>query len=134
MDQFLELFGEVTIYHVALIIMALGYAIEKAKYLYIWITTHHDGKQDHDQQFKSVIITVKEQSKDIELLKCANLATLYYHLLAECDMVLSRKQVTINELDKIKRLYRAYKGLGGNDTGTKLYNDVLCLPLKRQEA
>lgn len=118
-------------YHVALFIMAVGYVIEKAKYLYIWATTRHDVKQDQDEQLKAVIATVQKQSKDIELLKGANLATLNYHLFAECERVLEHKEITINDLEKIKRLYYAYHNLGGNGVGTKLYGDVLVLPIKR---
>lgn len=129
--SFLEVFGDFTIYQVALFIMAVGYVIEKAKYLYIWITSRHDIKQDQDVQLKAVATTVQQQSKDIELLKCANLATLNYHLFAECERVLEQKQITINDLEKIKRLYYAYHNLGGNGVGTKLYGDVLVLPLKR---
>ena len=131
MGSFLEVFGQVTIYQVALFIMAVGYLIEKAKYLYIKITTHHDEKQDQDQQLKTLSETVKQQSQSIELLKCANLATLNYHLFAECERVLEQKEITINDLEKIKRLYYAYHNLGGNGVGTKLYGDVLVLPLKR---
>lgn len=131
MGSFIEVFGQYTIYQVALFIMAIGYAIEKAKYMYIWITSRHDVKQDQEQALKSVITTVKQQSKEIELLKCANLATLNYHLFAECERVLEQKEITINDLEKIKRLYYAYHNLGGNGIGTKLYGDVLVLPLKR---
>lgn len=129
--SFLEVFGDITIYQIALFIMAVGYVIEKAKNLYIWITTHHDGKQEQDVQLKAVVATVQQQSKDIDLLKCANLATLNYHLFAECERVLNNKEITINDLEKIKRLYYAYHNLGGNGVGTKLYGDVLVLPLKR---
>lgn len=131
MGSFLEVFGQFTIYQVALFIMAVGYAIEKLKYLYIRITTHHDVKQDQDMQLKTMISTVQHQSKEIELLKQANLATLNYHLFAECERVLEQKEITINDLEKIKRLYYAYHNLGGNGVGTKLYGDVLVLPLKR---
>ena len=131
MGLFLEVFGQLTIYQVALFIMAVGYLIEKVKYLYIWITTHHDEKQDQDMQLKTLSETAKQQSKDIEMLKYANLATLNYHLFAECERVLEQKEITINDLEKIKRLYYAYHNLGGNGIGTKLYGDVLVLPLKR---
>ena len=100
MGSFLEVFGEITIYQLSLLIMAVGFFIEKAKFMYIRITQHHDGKQDSEAQLKWLSQTVKQQTKDIELLKCGNLATLYYHLIAECDRVLENNEVTINELDR----------------------------------
>lgn len=133
MGAFLEIFGNITIYHVVITLMAMGYLLEKAKYFYIWITTRHDKQQDQQHTLSAVARTVNQQTKDIELLKCANLATLNYHLFAECERVLIQKEISINDLDKIKRLYHAYHNLGGNGTGTKLYGDVLSLPLKREK-
>ena len=133
MGSFIELFGQVTIYHVVIFLMATGYLLEKGKEVYTWITTRHDTIQDKDVALRALSNTVQAQTKDIELLKCANLATLSLHLFSECERVILQGHVTITELDKIKRLYQAYHNLGGNDTGTKLYSDVIVLPLKQKE-
>lgn len=133
MGSFLEIFGQITVYHVVVILIALGYAFEKLKYLYIWVTTRHDKQQDQLQEMKTVIKTVNQLTHDNELSKCAHLAVLNFHLFDECDRVLQQKEITLNDLEKIKRLYYAYHNLGGNGIGTKLYNDVLVLPIKREK-
>lgn len=130
MNPFLDTFGGITIYQIVVFFLAIGYAIDKGKRLYKWVTTRHDQNQSEEQQIADIVGTVKQHSIDMELLKQSNLATLNYHLFAECESVLERGQVTVMELDKIKRLYSAYSALGGNGTGTKLYNDVQSLPVK----
>lgn len=44
----------------------------------------------------------------------------------------SRGFVTTDELEEYTKLYEAYQGLGGNGTGTILYNAFSRLPVKEE--
>lgn len=55
---------------------------------------------------------------------------LHYLLYRECKVCLDAQQVSTEELKEIEHIYDAYHTLGGNGTGTALYNRILSLPIE----
>lgn len=39
----------------------------------------------------------------------------------------------LSDKENIKRMYEAYHGLGGNDIATDMKNEILALPMEREE-
>lgn len=126
MDEFVQVFGQMTIANVIIYIFAFSYVIEKGKKGYDWITKSHDKQQEREN--KEAMI--EDQDKKITNLTKGMLALLSNDLYDRCEKALTENEITISELDKIKRLYEPYHSLGGNGTGTKLFEDVLRLRIK----
>lgn len=56
-------------------------------------------------------------------------ALLHHQLYQDCQRLLEAKCVTPTELRDIEKIYESYHALGGNGTGTALYNRILSLPI-----
>lgn len=70
--------------------------------------------------YKKLQNKVKEQ----EQIKQGVIAMLHDRLTQSCLYFIGKGQITITELDNITMMYNAYHGLGGNGTGTELYERV----------
>ncbi len=65
-----------------------------------------------------------------ELIEEGLLAVLHDRLYQACRYHLRKGWTTIEEMNNIKHLYGAYHNLGGNGTGTELYERCMDLPLQ----
>ncbi|MBQ6592929.1 MAG: hypothetical protein IJH98_08555 [Solobacterium sp.] len=67
---------------------------------------------------------------DLKLIKEALLASLQDRLLYLCDAYIETGSIELNQLQSLRRMYKAYKGLGGNEFITDLVeNKVNHLPI-----
>lgn len=64
------------------------------------------------------------------LYEKALLAILYDRLFQSCQNYIAEKRISTEELKNLEHLYENYHRLGGNGTGTELYNRCRELPLK----
>ena len=58
------------------------------------------------------------------------LAMLHDRIFQSCKYFIDKKSIGLDELKNIEYLYNAYHDLGGNSTGTEIYNRVKNLPLE----
>lgn len=68
--------------------------------------------------------------KEQEKMKERILAILHDRLYQACRFYIQRGHVDIESMKNIEYLYKSYHDLGGNGTGTELYNRVKSLPIK----
>lgn len=68
--------------------------------------------------------------KEQEKMKEGILAILHDRLYQACRFYIQRGHVDIESMKNIEYLYKSYHDLGGNGTGTELYNRVKSLPIK----
>lgn len=61
------------------------------------------------------------------------LAVLHDRLYQACRYNIKRNHISIEELDNLKYLYTSYNRLGGNGTGTELYERCKKLPIREGE-
>ncbi len=61
------------------------------------------------------------------------LALLHDRLYQACRFYLEQGWCGVNDLKNVEYLYNAYHDLGGNGTGTELYNRVKSLPIQGTE-
>lgn len=73
---------------------------------------------------------VRGKFKTLDAMKEANLALLHDRLYQGCKHYIAQGHIDVDSLKNIEYLYRAYHALGGNGTGTELYNRVQKLPIK----
>lgn len=60
----------------------------------------------------------------------AVLALAHDRLYQYCEQYIKKGSIRTEDLDNVTRLYEGYTALGGNSTGTSLYNRVKELPLE----
>lgn len=73
---------------------------------------------------------VKEQEEERKAIKAGLLAILHDRLYAECSHYIAQGSIDTDGLRNLEYLYRSYHALGGNGTGTELYNRAKALQIK----
>ena len=85
--------------------------------------------------YKKLTFMLKKRTTEQEAIKSGMIAILHDRLFAECNKYLSVGYIPLEKaeevLDNLKILYNAYHSLGGNGTGTDIYNRTRKLPLKK---
>lgn len=71
-----------------------------------------------------------KQEKERKAIKAGLLAILHDRLYAECSRYIAQGSIDTDGLRNMDYLYRSYHALGGNGTGTELYNRAKALPIK----
>ena len=72
---------------------------------------------------------VKRKLKEQELVKEGLVAILHDRLCQSCLYFIAKGEINLTELNNIEKMYDAYHKLGGNGTGTELYERVLELKI-----
>lgn len=67
---------------------------------------------------------------DNEKMREALIGILHNELYINCQEIIERKSITVGELDNLNLIYAPYHKLGGNGTGTKLYELASNLPIR----
>lgn len=70
-----------------------------------------------------------QQKEESEATKFGVRAVLRLELYKECQRLMEQNRVSTEELKNIERIYENYHKLGGNGTGTTLYERILKLPI-----
>ena len=85
-----------------------------------------------EQMMEEIDEHFKEDIAEQEVIKYGVLSLSHYILYKQCQFLIDRGYVTVSELDDLEHLYSGYSALGGNGTGTKLYEDCKNLPIKSE--
>ena len=80
---------------------------------------------------------IKERKAEQEALKSGLLAILHDRLFSICNQYLAMDYIPVDKseeiLDNAKIIYDAYHGLGGNGTGTAIYEKFMKLQVRKGE-
>lgn len=79
-----------------------------------------------------ILYKVKRRDEKNDLGRQADLAILHDLVYKYCEKAILRGYTTFNEFDNITALYEVYEKIGGNGTGSKLYEEFSKLE-KRQD-
>lgn len=87
--------------------------------------------------YKKLSSVIKKRTDEQDAIKQGMLAILHDRLFQGCNYYLELGYIPLEKaeeiLDNLKILYGAYHALGGNGTGTNIYNRTIILPLKKGE-
>ena len=72
----------------------------------------------------------QEDRTEQKLLREAVLAILHDRLYSLARYYIAQEWITIQDLDNLEYLYKAYHSLGGNGTGTELFLRCKSLPIR----
>lgn len=79
---------------------------------------------------KKVYSDFKKESEEQKNLKCGMVALLHDSLFKNCEDCIKKEEITVSELDNLEGLYNSYHALGGNGTGTELFERCKKLNIK----
>lgn len=82
--------------------------------------------------FKLIHSRMKLWKSQQDVERKAIIAMLHNDLYSQFRYHLEMQEITETDLQNIEQLYTAYHELGGNGTGTELYERVKDLPLKKK--
>lgn len=80
--------------------------------------------------YKKLSKKIKCKTEEDKAIKDGLLAILHDHLYQACNCYLSKGCIDSDSLKNVEYLYNAYHALGGNGTGTVLYQKICNLPIK----
>lgn len=87
--------------------------------------------------YKKLTFMFKKRLAEQEAIRDGMLATLHDRLFQECSYYLKLGYIPLERaeeiLDNLKIIYDAYHALGGNGTGTAIYNRVLKLQIRKDD-
>lgn len=72
---------------------------------------------------------IKEQEQERQAIKTGLLAILHDRLYQACLHYISQGWIDDDGMKNLEYLYKSYHALGGNGTGTELYNRAKSLPI-----
>lgn len=81
---------------------------------------------------KKVYADFKSERTEQNILKSGMVALLHDSLFRNCEQYIKRGEITVNELENLETLYASYHALGGNGTGTALYEKCKLLGIKAE--
>lgn len=81
---------------------------------------------------KRLYVKIKTESDEQKLLKEGMISLLHDRLFYCCNNAISKSEISVEELQNIETLYRSYHALGGNGTGTALYERCKSLKIVNQ--
>lgn len=73
---------------------------------------------------------IKAQEEERKAIKEGLLAILHDRLYQACQHFMAQGSIDASGLKNLEYLYKSYHALGGNGTGTELYNRAKTLPIK----
>ena len=73
----------------------------------------------------------RKKFKEQDQIKEGLVAILHDRLFQSGMYFLGKGEISVSELDNIEGIYKAYHNLGGNGTGTEIYDRVMELELKK---
>lgn len=79
---------------------------------------------------KKVYADFKSERSEQNILKTGMVALLHNSLFRNCEQYIARGEITVSELENLETLYASYHALGGNGTGTALYEKCKLLSIK----
>ena len=79
--------------------------------------------------YRSLSKRIKAQEEERKAVKTGLLAILHDRLYQACQFYLAQGWIDASGLKNIEYLYKSYHALGGNGTGTELYNRAKALPI-----
>lgn len=79
---------------------------------------------------KRVYKDFKREREEQATLKMGMIALLHDSLFHNCEKYINKGEITVNELNNLEGLYNSYHALGGNGTGTALFERCKNLDIK----
>ena len=80
--------------------------------------------------YKRLAEKVKAQEDERKAIKAGMLAILHDRLYQACTFYIGQGSIDTAGLKNLEYIYNAYHALGGNGTGTELYNRAKALTIK----
>ena len=75
---------------------------------------------------------MKKISKQMEYNNNGTLSILRYRIRRECQKALFQNYITIEVLEDLTKMYKAYKDLGGNGSIEQMYKTAIKLQLRKE--
>ena len=75
---------------------------------------------------------IRKRCEEDAALKDGVMAILHDRIYAECTRCITEDGITVEAMHNLECLYEAYHALGGNGTGTELYNRAKSLKFKEE--
>lgn len=82
--------------------------------------------------FKVTVSKMRDRKLEQDAIKECVLALLHDRLYQVCGYYIHQGEISLSEVKNIEYLYHGYHALGGNGTGTELYERVKELKLKEE--
>lgn len=80
--------------------------------------------------YRRVLNKARQREAEYAAIRDGQLALLHDRIYQECTSSITAESITVSQMRNLEYLYRAYHTLGGNGTGTELYNRAKALEIR----
>ena len=80
--------------------------------------------------YRRVLRKARQRETEYGAIRDGQLALLHDRIYQECTFCITAESITVSQMRNLEYLYKAYHALGGNGTGTELYNRAKALEIK----
>ena len=80
--------------------------------------------------YRRVVRKARAREEEYRAIRDGQLALLHDRIYQECTSCITAESITVSQMRNLEYLYTAYHALGGNGTGTELYNRARALEIK----
>ncbi|MCO6516832.1 MAG: hypothetical protein J6586_10150 [Snodgrassella sp.] len=94
---------------------------------------NHKQRKKLEDQLPSIIQSIKEIQGVVDSLKTGEIEALHSDLDELAHQIEKQGYQTEQQCNRLNQIYNTYHNLGGNGSGTKLYEQVSQLPIKSKE-
>ncbi|WP_147440984.1 MULTISPECIES: hypothetical protein [unclassified Lactobacillus] len=94
---------------------------------------NHKQRKKLEDQLPSIIQSIKEIQGVVDSLKTGEIEALHSDLDELAHQIEKQGYQTEQQCNRLNQIYNTYHTLGGNGSGTKLYEQVSKLPIKNKE-
>lgn len=129
MEEFLKICGSINISTVVVFVTAAVFVYKILYQGYIGLMEIHDKKQESLAEMEKMC----DLKNQVEKIGEGVVALLHFRLYAECGRIIEEDYCSVEEWEDLTHLYQSYIALGGNGTGTLLYEKAASV-FKRSKA
>lgn len=79
---------------------------------------------------RTIWAKIQHETEEQQVMKDAALAMMHDRIYSLARFYIAQGYATIQDLNNMEHIYNAYHNLGGNGTGTELFNRCKALPIK----
>ena len=80
--------------------------------------------------YRRVVRKARAREAEYRAIRDGQLALLHDRIYQECTSSIAAESITVSQMRNLEYLYKAYHALGGNGTGTELYNRAKALEIR----
>lgn len=127
-SEAIELLQDISIWKILVIVTSILLVVKTLKPLFAFA----NGTRKQYEMLQKQCEEMKKISKQMEHNNNGTLSILRYRIRRECQKALFQNYITIEVLEDLTKMCKAYKDLGGNGSIERMYKTAIKLQIRKE--